>query len=86
MKITIYSTTTCPYCVMLKRWLDSKKVEYTDYMVDQNPVAAQAMISLSGQNGVPFSTFEHDDGSMDKILGFDREKFEIALSKKNFIK
>lgn len=81
MKITIYSTTTCPYCVMLKSWLDSKKIDYTDYMVDKNPVAAQSMIQQSGQRGVPFSTIKYEDGSIEKILGFDRARFEIALSK-----
>ena len=81
MKITVYSTTTCPFCVQLKRWLDQQGVKYDDYLVDQNPYAAQVMIQQSGQMGVPFSTVEHDDGTMDKILGFDREKFAIALSK-----
>lgn len=81
MKITIYSTTTCPYCVMLKKWLTEKKVEYTEYMVDKNPYAAEVMISQSGQHGVPFSTVEHEDGTIDKILGFDREQFQVALSK-----
>lgn len=80
MKITIYTTNTCPYCVMLKSWLQSKDVEYQEYKVDQNPIAAQAMVSLSGQMGVPFSTIEYDDGRMDKILGFDRSAFETALS------
>lgn len=79
MKITVYSTTTCPYCVMLKRWLDEKKIEYTNYMVDANPYAAQMMQEQSGQMGVPFSTIEHDDGRVEKILGFDREKFKLAL-------
>ena len=81
MKISIYSTTTCPYCVMLKNWLDSKSVKYTNYMVDQNPIAAQQMVNLSGQMGVPFSTIEYDDGSVEKILGFDRPRFETALAK-----
>lgn len=81
MKITVYSTTTCPYCVMLKRWLDDKKVEYTNYMVDSNPYAAQMMTEQSGQMGVPFSTVEYDDGTVEKILGFDREKFTLALAK-----
>jgi glutaredoxin 3 len=66
---------------MLKRWLDEKGVKYDDYNVDVNPIAAQNMIRLSGQTGVPFSTVEHDDGSIDKILGFDRPNFEIALGK-----
>lgn len=81
MKVTVYSTTTCPYCVMLKRWLDEKKIEYTEYMVDKNPVAAQVMVRQSGQMGVPFSTIEHQDGSVDKILGFDPNKFEAVLQK-----
>lgn len=79
MKITIYSTTTCPYCVMLKKWLDDKKIVYTDYMIDQNPYAAQMMLQHSNQQSVPFSTIEHNDGTIDKILGFDRPRFEAAL-------
>lgn len=82
MKITIYSTTTCPYCVMLKKWLSSKSIEFTNYNVDQNPIAAQQMVNLSGQMGVPFSTIEFDDGKVEKILGFDRSKFELALAAK----
>ncbi len=66
---------------MLKNWLDSKSVEFTNYMVDQNPIAAQNMINLSGQMGVPFSTIEYDDGKVEKILGFDRPKLEAALAK-----
>lgn len=79
MKTTVYSTTTCPYCVMLKKWLDDKGVKYEDYLIDKNPYAAQMIVSQSGQMSVPFSTVEHDDGTVDKILGFDREKFNVAL-------
>lgn len=79
MKITIYSTTTCPYCMMLKNWLEEKSVQFTNYNVDLNPIAAQNMINLSGQMGVPFSTIEYEDGRIEKILGFDRAKFEVAL-------
>lgn len=79
MKITIYSTRTCPYCMMLKNWLDSKAIEYTNYNVDQNPIAAQNMINLSGQMGVPFSTVEYGDGQVEKILGFDRARFDTVL-------
>lgn len=81
MKVTVYSTTTCPYCVMLKRWLDDKQIAYTNYMVDINPIAAQAMVAQSGQMGVPFSTIELDDGRVEKILGFNPSKFEAVLSK-----
>lgn len=80
MKITVYSTTTCGYCVMLTNWLNTKSVEFTEYKVDQNPIAAQHMVSISGQMGVPFSTIEYDDGQVEKILGFDRNRFEAALA------
>lgn len=65
---------------MLKRWLDDQSITYTNYNVDQNPIAAQQMIQLSGQMGVPFSTIEDQDGHIEKILGFDRQSFQAALS------
>ena len=65
---------------MLKRWLDEQKLEYTDYLVDKNPYAAQMMVQQSGQMGVPFTTIENDDGSVEKILGFDRAKFSSVLA------
>lgn len=80
MKITIYSTKTCAHCISLKRWLDEKSVKYTEYRVDENPIAAQNMVRLSGQMGVPFSTIEYDDGKQEKILGFDRPKFESVIN------
>lgn len=80
-KITIYSTRTCPYCSMLKNWLDDKGIEYENYNVDVNPIAAQRMMQVSGgQRGVPFSTIEYEDGSIEKIVGFDRPRFEAALA------
>lgn len=66
---------------MLKRWLKDQGVNFEEYMVDKNPYAAQMMVSLSGQRGVPFSTVEHNDGLVDKILGFDRAQFEASLAK-----
>lgn len=79
-KITVYSTTTCPYCKMLTRWLDDKKIDYTEYKVDKNPFAAQAMVNLSGQMGVPFTTIEDDGVDMIKVLGFDVPKLQATFN------
>jgi len=79
MKVTVYTTKTCAYCHMLKDWLKDKKVEYTEYKVDENPIAAQHMVQMSGQMGVPFSTIEKDNGETVGILGFDRPGFENVL-------
>lgn len=81
MKITIYSTRTCAYCHALKSWLDGKSIKYTEYLVDENPIAAQNMVRLSGQMGVPFSTVEYADGKQLNILGFDRQKFDFAVNR-----
>lgn len=80
MNITIYSTKTCVYCNLLKKWLDEKKIAYTNYSVDINPIAAQQMVQLSGQMGVPFTTIEKEDGETVAILGFDRPRFEELLA------
>ncbi len=65
---------------MLKNWLDEKKIEYTNYSVEINPIAAQQMVQLSGQMGVPFTTIEKEEGDMEKILGFDRLRFEALFA------
>lgn len=80
--VTVYSTSTCPYCVMLTRWLKENDVEYTEYKVDANPYAAQMMVNLSGQMGVPFTTVEDKDGKMAKVLGFDVPRLSSALGVK----
>ena len=79
MKVTVYSTTTCPFCVKLKDWLDDKGVSYISYNVDENPYAAQMMTRESGQMSVPFTTIEHDNGDIERVLGFDRNKLTRAV-------
>lgn len=77
-KVTVYSTSMCPYCIMLKRWLKNKNIEYIEYSVDKNPIAAQQMVQLSGQRGVPFTTIEEDD-QITKVLGFDVGKLKTVF-------
>ncbi|NCU37575.1 hypothetical protein EOL96_00725 [Candidatus Saccharibacteria bacterium] len=74
MKVSVYSTTTCPYCVMVKKWLQDKNVEFEDILVDCDPQAAQKMIKLSGQMGVPFTWIQDDDNEESEgqgVLGYD---------------
>ncbi len=81
-KITVYSTKSCPYCIKLKDWLDDKNVQYDSYDIDENPIAAANMARLTNEIVVPFSVVELDDGTEQKIVGFDTEKFEKALNRK----
>lgn len=79
VQVTIYSTVTCPYCKLEKEYLDSKGIKYENIFVDQNPKAAEEMVKISNQMGVPFTVITKDDGSQEAILGFDREKINSAL-------
>ena len=78
-KVTIYTTTTCPFCKMEKEYLDSKGIKYENIFVDQNPEEAKRLIEESDQMGVPFTEITKDDGTLVKILGFDRAKLNEAL-------
>ncbi len=79
-KVIVYSTTTCPYCVMAKDWLKGKKVEFEDVNVGINQDRAREMIQKSGQMGVPVLDVA---GSI--IIGFDKPKIEEALKKNKLV-
>lgn len=80
MTVTVYSTTTCPYCKMLKGYLGEKNVEYTEKLVDQDDAAREEMMKESGGFlGVPFTVVVKDDGTKEDIIGFDKGKVNKVL-------
>lgn len=79
MKVKIFTTITCPFCKMEKEYLDSKGIQYENVFVDQDADAAKKMIEESSQMGVPFTEITKDDGSLVKLLGFDKAKLNEAL-------
>lgn len=80
MKVTIYSTTTCPYCKMLKSYLEEKKIGFEEKLVDQDDVAKDEMMKASGGFlGVPFTVVVADNGSKSTIIGFDKGKINQVL-------
>jgi mycoredoxin len=61
-RITMYSTPWCGYCQRLKGQLDRAGIEYAEVDVDQNPAAADFVMSVNqGNRTVPTVTFP--DGS-----------------------
>lgn len=79
MKVTVYSTTTCPYCVMVKRWLNDKGIKFEDVLVDRDVDAARKMVELSGQMGVPFTWIEDENQDAKGVLGYDPGSLSRAL-------
>lgn len=78
-KVKIFTTSTCPYCKMEKEYLDSKRVRYEIEEVDHDVEAATEMLEKSGQMGVPFTIIQTEEGTEEKILGFDKVKLDQVL-------
>ncbi len=74
-KVKVFSTPTCAYCIVLKRWLDKHQVEYQEVDVSQDQEAQKEMVEKTGQMGVPVIDI---DGEL--IVGFDKEKIAKALN------
>jgi alkyl hydroperoxide reductase subunit F len=68
-KVTVYSTQNCQYCRMAKAFLDKHGVPYESIDVGSDRKAAEKMIELSGQRGVPVIIV---DGEV--IVGFDSQR------------
>ncbi len=80
MQITVYSTTTCPYCKMLKDYLKEKNITFSEKLVDQDEVAKDEMMTASGGFlGVPFTLIVKDDSSKETVIGFDKGKLNSVL-------
>ena len=81
MQITIYSTTTCPYCKQEKDYLASKNIDFSEKMIDTDDAAQKEMSALSnGFLGVPYTSITKDDGTHESILGFDIGKINSVLN------
>ncbi len=74
-KITVYSTQTCPYCVMAKNYFKNKGIEYKDIDVSIDENAAKEMVTKSGQMGVPVIDIDENI-----VVGFRPDVFEHLLS------
>lgn len=50
--VKIYTTSTCPYCIMAKSYMNQQGITYTEYNVEKNPVYKADFKKLGGR-GVP---------------------------------
>ncbi|OGL95653.1 NrdH-redoxin [Candidatus Uhrbacteria bacterium RIFOXYB12_FULL_58_10] len=74
MNVTVYSTPTCPYCKLAKKFLTAHDVAFEDIDVAADSAKAREMIEKTKQMGVP--VIEVDD---ELIIGFDEKKLKKAL-------
>ncbi|EFM26214.1 glutaredoxin family protein [Peptoniphilus duerdenii] len=74
-KIKVYTSSTCPYCVMAKEYLAEKGLEYEEKNVQTDKAARQELMKM-GYTGVPVVVIGDEE-----IVGFDKAKIDEALGK-----
>ncbi|ANU23145.1 glutaredoxin family protein [Planococcus donghaensis] len=74
-KVTVYSTNTCPYCTMMKNFLDQNNVAYREVNVQQDQAAANRLVQETGQMGVPQTNINGE-----WVLGFDPNRVSELLN------
>ncbi len=78
--ITIFTTDSCAYCGMIKKYLRSKGHIYDEVNLDSNPERHAEAQQLSGARTVPVTVVTKHDDSREIIVGFNLAKLAPALS------
>lgn len=73
-EIKVYSTPTCPYCKMVKKFLQDNSISYQDLNVAEDRAALEDIINRSGQMGVPVIDI---DGEL--VIGYNQVQLKEKL-------
>lgn len=74
-KVVIFTTPTCSYCNIAKRYFKEKNIKFTDVDVSRDQRAAADMQRKTGQTGVPVIMIGNRP-----IVGFDKPKINSMLN------
>jgi len=77
--ITIFTTNTCAYCAMVKRYLDTKSHQYEVVNLDEHPERQAEALQLSGSLTVPITVVTKEDDSKSVVVGYNLAKLVPAL-------
>lgn len=78
--ITIFTTNTCAYCGMVKKYLDVKGHKYEVVNLDTNPERQAEALALSGALTVPVTVVTKHDESQEVVVGYNLAKLAPAIS------
>lgn len=78
--ITIFTTNTCAYCVMVKKWLNIKGLSYEEVNLEDHPDRQAEAMQISGQLAVPVTVVTKDDDSKEVIVGYNLAKLAPAVA------
>lgn len=79
-KITVFTTTTCAYCPMVKKYLDGKGIKYDVVNLDEQPEKQKEIYEKSGALTVPVTLIEKEDRTEEVVIGFNLPKLSTAIA------
>ncbi len=77
--VTIFTTNTCAYCHMVKKYLNIKGVSFEEINLDENPHRRSEALELSGALTVPVTVVTRKDDTKEIIVGYNLAKLAPAL-------
>lgn len=79
--ITIYTSTTCKQCVMVKKYLDMKGETYNEVNIEQHPEVRDELSAITGgMMRVPVTVVEKVNGEKNVSIGYNLPTLSSALS------
>jgi glutaredoxin len=78
--ITIYTTNTCAYCGMVKKWLGAKGMGYEEVNLDEFPDRQKEAYEMSGQLSVPITVVTKEDNAKEVVVGYNLAKLAPAVA------
>lgn len=78
--ITIFTTNTCAYCLMVKKYLGSKNIGYEEVNLDEHPERQKEAYEISGQLAVPVTVITKEDDSKEVVVGYNLAKLAPAVA------
>lgn len=78
--ITIFTTNTCAYCAMVKRFLDMKGLRYDVVNLDEHPDRQAEVLQMSGALTVPVTIVTKPDDSQEVVVGYNLSRLAPAVA------
>jgi glutaredoxin-like YruB-family protein len=73
-EVKIYTTPTCPYCKMAKKFLDDNGIKYQEFNVAEDKAARKEMKDKCNSLGVPTICIDNE-----VLVGFDEGQLKGKL-------
>lgn len=78
--ITVYTRTSCPYCELVKKFLDAKGATYQTINMEEDADAMQEVMAMTGRSIAPTTVIEKADGMKEVVVGFNLGKIGPAIA------